>query len=117
MLNNYDIKIEYIDILYSIVNMIIPARCFTCGKVIVNRWEMYIRKKMICEGPNLNIYEVEQIHNQNYETPEAKALNDCQIHRICCRRMFLVIQIYIMIFKETPETYYFLSSLYNNDDS
>ena len=72
--------------------MIIPIRCFTCGKVIANRWEMYIRKKNEYSGdsPNLNTYiDVEQIHNQNYQTPEAKALNDCQIHRICCRRMFL----------------------------
>ena len=25
--------------------MIIPVRCFTCGKVIANRWDLYIRKK------------------------------------------------------------------------
>ncbi|MHC1636263.1 MAG: DNA-directed RNA polymerase subunit N [Candidatus Methanospirareceae archaeon] len=49
--------------------MIIPIRCFTCGKVIANVWEEY--KERIKE-----------------EEP-AKVLDDLGIKRYCCRRMLL----------------------------
>ena len=71
--------------------MIIPVRCFTCGKIIANRWDLYIRKKneYSQEDTDSNI-NIEMINSGNYiETPESKALQDCKINRICCRRMFL----------------------------
>jgi DNA-directed RNA polymerase subunit N (RpoN/RPB10) len=50
--------------------MIIPIRCFTCGKVVANKWETY--KKRVLAG----------------ET-ECNVLNDLGMKRYCCRRMFL----------------------------
>lgn len=50
--------------------MIIPIRCFTCGKVIANKWETY----------------KELLHNGN--SPK-KSLDICKLKRYCCRRMFL----------------------------
>ncbi|MCS7098883.1 MAG: DNA-directed RNA polymerase subunit N [Sulfolobales archaeon] len=50
--------------------MIIPVRCFTCGKVIGHLWEEYARR--VSKG----------------EKPE-DVLNDLGIKRYCCRRMFL----------------------------
>lgn len=50
--------------------MIIPVRCFTCGKVIGNKWESYI-----------------QLVHSGYE--EKDALDDLKLHRYCCRRMLL----------------------------
>lgn len=49
--------------------MIIPIRCFTCTKVIGHLWESYqelIKKKT-----------------------KDEALNELNIERICCKRMFL----------------------------
>lgn len=50
--------------------MIIPIRCFTCGKLIGDKWEEFT------------------LRIQNGENP-AKILDDLGFTRICCRRMFL----------------------------
>ena len=50
--------------------MIIPVRCFTCGKVIGNRWEMYT-----------------DLLASNYT--EAQALDCVGLSRYCCRRMLM----------------------------
>jgi DNA-directed RNA polymerase I, II, and III subunit RPABC5 len=49
--------------------MIIPVRCFTCGKVIGNKWEKY--QQLITE----------------YE--EKDVLDMLGMTRYCCRRMLL----------------------------
>lgn len=49
--------------------MIIPIRCFTCGKVIGNKWEKY------------------QLLISEYD--EKDVLDMLGITRYCCRRMLL----------------------------
>ncbi len=51
--------------------MIIPIRCFTCGKVIAHRWDTYV--KMMSE--------------QKYNQPTI--LDIIGFKRECCRRMFI----------------------------
>ncbi len=50
--------------------MIIPVRCFSCGKPIGHLWEEY--KKRVKKG----------------EEPK-KVLDDLGLERFCCRAMFL----------------------------
>jgi DNA-directed RNA polymerase I, II, and III subunit RPABC5 len=50
--------------------MIIPIRCFTCGKVIGNQWDHYLR---LLEA----------------EYTEGQALDALELKRYCCRRMLL----------------------------
>ena len=50
--------------------MLIPVRCFTCGSVIANKWEIYKRKTL--EG-----------------VPESEIFRDLNIKKYCCKRMFL----------------------------
>ena len=50
--------------------MIIPIRCFSCGKPIAHLWEKY--KKRTSEGENKN-----------------KVLDELGLERYCCRAMFL----------------------------
>ncbi len=50
--------------------MIIPVRCFTCGKLIGDKWEEFARR--VKEGE-----------------PAGKVLDDLDITRYCCRRMIL----------------------------
>lgn len=50
--------------------MIIPVRCYSCGKVIGNLYESYQR-----------------LIDSDYT--EAEALNMLQLDRYCCRRMIL----------------------------
>ena len=56
--------------------MIIPIRCFSCGKPIGQLWEEY--QKRISDG----------------EKPK-KVLDDLGIERYCCRAMFLGQENYI----------------------
>ena len=51
--------------------MIIPIRCFTCGKVIGNLWEAY--QALILEE----------------DFTEYEALDALWLRRTCCRRMLL----------------------------
>uniref|UniRef100_A0A8R1TT88 DNA-directed RNA polymerases I, II, and III subunit RPABC5 n=1 Tax=Onchocerca volvulus TaxID=6282 RepID=A0A8R1TT88_ONCVO len=50
--------------------MIIPIRCFTCGKVIGNKWDAY-----------LGLLQAEY--------SEGDALDALNLRRYCCRRMLL----------------------------
>ena len=68
-----------------------PVRCFTCGKVIGNRWEEY-KKKLEERG----------------DEREDLVLDDMRILRICCRRMFMG---YAEEVEEVIESYEFACSM------
>ena len=50
--------------------MIIPVRCFTCGKVVGNKWDSYL-----------------ELLKAAYS--EGDALDELGLKRYCCRRMVL----------------------------
>jgi DNA-directed RNA polymerase subunit N (RpoN/RPB10) len=50
--------------------MIIPVRCFTCGKVVGNKWARY--NELLSEGVSAK-----------------DALDQLGLKRYCCRRMLL----------------------------
>lgn len=50
--------------------MIIPVRCFSCGKVVASEWEEYQKKIGMGEDPQ-------------------KVLDSLGLTRYCCRRMLL----------------------------
>lgn len=50
--------------------MIVPVRCFSCGKVVGDKWENYLQ--LLEEG-----------------TTEGDALDNLKLKRYCCRRMIL----------------------------
>ncbi|RLE94975.1 MAG: DNA-directed RNA polymerase subunit N [Thermoprotei archaeon] len=53
-----------------------PVRCFTCGALIADKWEEYIKRVKEGEDPG-------------------KVLDDLGIKRYCCRRMFISAVVYI----------------------
>ena len=67
--------------------MIIPVKCFTCGKVLADKWIYY--KTKIAEnsgGKERNLY----LEKGNVEKSiEGKILDDLKLKRICCRRHML----------------------------
>ncbi len=80
--------------------MIIPIRCFTCGKVIAHKWETY--EKLIKIGKNYILSKNkknEEIEDElddwwNKEKlqknqVEGQVLDKIGMTRYCCRRMFL----------------------------
>ncbi|KAJ3385099.1 DNA-directed RNA polymerase II subunit L [Chytriomyces hyalinus] len=50
--------------------MLIPVRCFSCGKVIGNMWDQYLTYLQM-------------------DIPEGEALTKLGLQRYCCRRMVL----------------------------
>jgi DNA-directed RNA polymerase subunit N len=50
--------------------MIIPVRCFSCGKVVGDKWEPFSKRVAAGEPPK-------------------EVLDDLGVERFCCRRMLL----------------------------
>ena len=63
--------------------MIIPIRCFTCGKLIANKYQKYL--KMLEEKKQKNKY----INNQDSTINHEDIFKKLKLHRYCCRRMCL----------------------------
>ena len=77
--------------------MIIPVRCFTCGSVISDRWEAYVRleKQLIDSREPSEIASLEELSRSREapkltpNVPRAEILDKLAVKRICCRRHFL----------------------------
>jgi|TARA_B110000444_G_C18813650_1_gene583981 DNA-directed RNA polymerase subunit N (RpoN/RPB10) len=71
--------------------MIIPVKCFTCGNVIGNKWEFYVRevrKRKLESGQDLE--KVVYLTNNNIKkTVEGEVMDDLKLTRMCCRRHML----------------------------
>jgi DNA-directed RNA polymerase subunit N (RpoN/RPB10) len=68
--------------------MIIPIKCFSCGKVIADKYEYYCKEiKKAKHGRDVaDIY----FSKSNCEkTAEGLILDRLNITRLCCRRMML----------------------------
>ncbi len=68
--------------------MIIPVRCFTCGKILGDKWTYYKT-----ELEKINTSKEDTVINVNAktikETPEGKILDKLELKRYCCRRIML----------------------------
>ncbi len=72
--------------------MIIPVRCFTCGKVLAHLWEPYVEKvqKMALEErEDDKKFRFISVDDLNKKTKEGIALDELKITKYCCRRMLL----------------------------
>ena len=68
--------------------MIIPIRCFTCGKLIAHLWDTYVQKLQE-ELDTYNEKYQEEIDDEKKRSIESKILDDLGLNRYCCRRMML----------------------------
>jgi DNA-directed RNA polymerase subunit N len=50
--------------------LIVPVRCYTCGSLIADKWEVF--RQRVAAGE-----------------PAGKVLDDLGVSRYCCRRMLL----------------------------
>ena len=68
--------------------MIIPIRCYTCNKILADKWNYYktevSKLKKTNEDTIINVST-----GQHKETPEGKILDKLELKRYCCRRMML----------------------------
>jgi DNA-directed RNA polymerase subunit N (RpoN/RPB10) len=75
--------------------MIIVVRCFTCGKVLADKWEYYQEACKELDASSASSPERrsgggddDQNPNPN-QSSRGKILDRLQLDRICCRRHFL----------------------------
>ena len=71
--------------------MIIPVKCFSCGKVLADKYRYYqteIRKKKISR--KLDTDKVEYLTPEMMDkTPEGEVLDLLGLNKYCCRRHML----------------------------
>ena len=71
--------------------MIIPIKCFTCGKVLADKYRFYqseVRKAKIGSSQNVDkvIYLTQDVKEK---TAEGEILDRLRLKRMCCRRHML----------------------------
>ena len=71
--------------------MIIPVKCFTCGKVIGNKYEYYqkeVRKIKMARDMEVDkvVYLTEDFIDK---TLEGEVLDKLGLNKLCCRRHLL----------------------------
>jgi DNA-directed RNA polymerase I, II, and III subunit RPABC5 len=76
--------------------MIIPIKCFTCGTVIANRYQIYcdevrLRKMQSSKYKNdMDRNRVEYFTHENInKTIEGNVLDELGLTKMCCRRHML----------------------------
>jgi len=71
--------------------MIIPIRCFTCNSIIANKYECFLEKKaQIVINKDDGIIDTNSIKEGKIKkSPIGDILDSLNVHRYCCRRMFL----------------------------
>ena len=71
--------------------MIIPVKCFTCGKLLADKYLYYqseVRKIKLAE--NIDRDTVLYLDENNFKkTPEGRVLDQIKLTKICCRRHML----------------------------
>lgn len=68
--------------------MIIPVKCFTCGKVLGNKYRYYlekVREKKLARDMEINrVIYLTKDHKD--KTPEGEVMDDLGLNKMCCRR-------------------------------
>ena len=71
--------------------MLIPVKCFTCGKVLADKYRAYeVRVREKKSGQNMNVDGVIYLTEANRDkTPEGIVLDELKLDKYCCRRHML----------------------------
>ena len=71
--------------------MLIPVKCFTCGKVLGNKYRYYqleVKKRKVNE--NMETDKVIYLTSENMDkTPEGEVMDLLKLNKYCCRRHML----------------------------
>ena len=71
--------------------MIIPVKCFTCGKVLGDKYRYYlekVREKKLSADMNVDkvLYLTKEFKDK---TPEGEVMDILKLKKYCCRRHLL----------------------------
>jgi len=69
--------------------MIIPIRCFTCGNILADKYDFFVKEseKLFEQSSKQNINEIER----------ASILDKLELNRYCCRRHMLATEDMMLI--------------------
>ena len=71
--------------------MIIPVKCFTCGKVLGDKYRYYlekVREKKLANGMEITNIIYLTVNNKD-KSPEGEVLDSIGLRDMCCRRHML----------------------------
>lgn len=69
--------------------MIIPVKCFTCGKVLADKYQYYertVRERKVNKNEEQIVYLTPENIKKTYE---AEILDELGLKKMCCRRHML----------------------------
>ena len=71
--------------------MIIPVKCFTCGKVLGSKYRYYQQEvRRIKSNQGMSADDVIYLTKENKDkTPEGELLDQLKLDKMCCRRHML----------------------------
>ena len=77
--------------------MLIPPRCFTCGEILADKWDIYIQTVNERKNKNTETFKENELDIQYIDITkksveksiEGKVLDDMGLHKYCCRLPFL----------------------------
>jgi len=72
--------------------MIIPVKCFTCGKILGDKWRYYkkeVEKLKAKEDVSMEDTVINVNSKTLKQTPEGTVLDKLELTRYCCRRVML----------------------------
>lgn len=69
--------------------MIIPIKCFTCGKVIADKYRYYLEEVRKLKNNDNNDAVVYLTKTNTNKSPDGIVLDQLNINKICCRRHFI----------------------------
>lgn len=66
--------------------MIIPVKCFTCGMVLANKWNYFVRRCKEIEEENKDKAESDSPSPFFEKNFKMKIFEELQLERYCCKR-------------------------------
>jgi DNA-directed RNA polymerase subunit N (RpoN/RPB10) len=71
--------------------MLIPIKCFTCGKVLADKYRYYEQEvRKMKAGKHMQVDDVIYLTKTNRDkTPEGEVLDKLRLDKMCCRRHIL----------------------------
>ena len=73
--------------------MIIPIKCFTCGKILADKYLYYSKRVVylkIQDKEQTITNDIKYLDSSNpKKTPEGKVMDELGLNKICCRRHML----------------------------
>ena len=68
--------------------MLIPVKCFTCGKVLANKYRYYLEQvRKLKMANNMEVESVIYLTKEFIDkTPEGEILDSLGLNKMCCRR-------------------------------